>query len=351
MQTLFSGDWLLWYMPITGVEVFWPGLVVLGFAVGIIGGFLGIGGAWMITPGLNVLGFPMPFAIGTDMAHIAGKSIISSVRHARFGNVDAKLATFLLIGSLPGIELGAQTVMTLERAGIVESVLHALYIAILALITLVVFWDRQRFFSLRNGISFRGLVYKVHLAPMARFHRAEMFCSVWVPVCAGLATGYLSGLLGIGGGILRLPVLLYLFGCATHVAVGTDLFCVLVTSLYATFSYTAKGRIELAGVFFLLSGAAVGAQIGAVATKYVRGYGIRRVFGLSVLSLLCSVLLAHFGMSLTAVSLVFFSTGGLAVYIVCALVRGARKEAYVQEGFPAGGPAAQEQPKATDEEV
>ena len=313
-------------MPITGVEVFWPGLIVLGFAVGIVAGFLGIGGAWMITPGLNILGFPMPFAIGTDMAHIAGRSILSSVRHARFGNVDMKLALYLLAGSIPGVEMGAQTVMALERAGVVEMVLHWLYMGVLGLITLVVFLDGRLFFSSRHGISFQGFMYRVCMPPMVRFHNAEIFCSIWVPLFAGLATGYLSGLLGIGGGILRLPVLLYVLGCTTHVAVGTDLVCVLATSLYATFSYTAKGRIELAGVFFLLTGAAVGAQIGTVATKYVRGYGIRMAFGVSVFCLFCSVALQYLGMNMAATTLVFSAVCGLALYIVGVLAQGARLE-------------------------
>ena len=87
-------DWLYMYMPIAGVNIFWPGLVLIGFSVGVIGGFFGMGGAWMVTPGLNILGFPMAFAIGTDMAHIAGKSMISTMRHAKFGNVDYKLGFY-----------------------------------------------------------------------------------------------------------------------------------------------------------------------------------------------------------------------------------------------------------------
>ena len=84
-------DWLHVLMPIAGIEIFWPGLVILGLGVGMIGGFFGMGGGWMVTPGLNILGFPMAFAIGTDIAQMAGPSIISTARHARFGNVDYRL--------------------------------------------------------------------------------------------------------------------------------------------------------------------------------------------------------------------------------------------------------------------
>jgi uncharacterized membrane protein YfcA len=105
-------DWLYMYMPIAGFNIFWPGLALIGFSVGVIGGFFGMGGAWMVTPGLNILGFPMAFAIGTDIAHIAGKSMISTFRHSKFGNVDYKLGLVMVVGTVVGIELGAQIVMS-----------------------------------------------------------------------------------------------------------------------------------------------------------------------------------------------------------------------------------------------
>ena len=103
-------DWLYVLMPISGVTIFWPGLIILGLGVGIIGGFFGMGGAWMVTPGLNILGFPMAFAVGTDVAHMAGKSLISTLRHGKFGNVDYKLGLTMLVGTIVGVELGADIV-------------------------------------------------------------------------------------------------------------------------------------------------------------------------------------------------------------------------------------------------
>src|SRR5512143_1132381 len=114
-------DWLYVLMPIAGVKIFWPGLIILGIGVGVIGGFFGMGGAWMVTPGLNILGFPMAFAIGTDIAHIAGKSMISTMRHSKFGNVDYKLGLVMLEGPIVGIEIDAQLVLMLERIGKVGS--------------------------------------------------------------------------------------------------------------------------------------------------------------------------------------------------------------------------------------
>ena len=134
-------DWLYVLMPIAGVKIFWPGLIILGIGVGVIGGFFGMGGAWMVTPGLNILGFPMAFAIGTDMAHIAGKSMISTMRHGKFGNVDYKLGMIMLIGTVVGFEIGAQMIMWLERIGKVGPVVRWMYLVLLALIAWMVFAD------------------------------------------------------------------------------------------------------------------------------------------------------------------------------------------------------------------
>ncbi|KAF0120306.1 MAG: hypothetical protein FD151_1699, partial [bacterium] len=134
-------DWLYVLMPISGVTVFWPGLVILGVGVGIIGGFFGMGGAWMVTPGLNILGFPMAFAIGTDIAHMAGKSLISTMRHGRFGNVDYRLGFIMLVGTVVGFEIGAQMIMWLERLGKVELYVRWMYVVLLILIAWMIFSD------------------------------------------------------------------------------------------------------------------------------------------------------------------------------------------------------------------
>ena len=134
-------DWLYVLMPIAGIKIFWPGLIILGVGVGIIGGFFGMGGAWMVTPGLNILGFPMAFAIGTDIAHMAGKSLISTMRHGKFGNVDYKLGLIMLVGTVVGFEVGAQMVMYLERLGVVELYVRLLYLVLLSLIAWMVFAD------------------------------------------------------------------------------------------------------------------------------------------------------------------------------------------------------------------
>jgi uncharacterized membrane protein YfcA len=336
-------------MPISGVTIFWPGLIILGLGVGIIGGFFGMGGAWMVTPGLNLLGFPMAFAIGTDIAHMAGKSLVSTLRHGKFGNVDYKLGVIMIFGTVVGFEVGAQMVMWLERLGNVTVVVRWIYVGLLSFIAWMVFFDLHKrrlkdkavlaaggqVSSMSTGVTWAATLQKIAIPPMVHLKVAGIHCSFWLPVFISFVTGWLAGILGIGGGLIRMPALIYFIGCPTHVAVGTDLFEVMISGIYGAGTYTYKGRTELVAAVIMLVGASVGAQVGAVATKYIKGYGIRVAFGLCVIGCLVSILMRlvqPFVPSLTT----FLNTGstwlvlgfvsGMALYITIKMVQGVQKE-------------------------
>jgi uncharacterized membrane protein YfcA len=342
-------DWLYILMPIAGVKIFWPGLIILGIGVGVIGGFFGMGGAWMVTPGLNILGFPMAFAIGTDIAHMAGKSLISTMRHGKFGNVDYKLGLIMVFGTVGGFEIGAQMIMWLEKIGQVNLVVRWLYLVLLALIAWMVFADvakkrkKEReavaagrdIDKLATGLEWHKTLHKIKIPPMVHLKEAGVYCSAWLPIAVSFFTGWLAGILGIGGGLIRMPSLIYLVGCPTHVAVGTDLFEVMISGLYGAASYTYKGRVELVAAIIMLVGAAVGAQVGSVATKYIKGYGIRIAFGLAVIGCGLSVLLKLIPIyypTLTkplgnvATVLILGLVSALSIYITVKMVQGAKRE-------------------------
>ncbi|MDR2819782.1 MAG: sulfite exporter TauE/SafE family protein [Desulfovibrio sp.] len=342
-------EWLYMMMPISGVNIFWPGLIILGLGVGIIGGFFGLGGAWMVTPGLNILGFPMAFAIGTDVAQMAGKSLISTMRHSKFGNVDYALGITMLVGTIVGVEIGAQMVMWLERIGSVDKVVRWLYVVLLACIAWMVFADvakrRAKEIAAREknqvleknatGLEWGKALQAIRIPPMVHYKQAGVTCSFWLPITVSLFTGWLAGILGIGGGLIRMPALVYLIGCQTHIAVGTDLFEVAISGLYGAGSYTYKGRTELVAALIMLCGGAVGAQIGVVATKYVKGYGIRFVFGLAVVGCLLSVVLKLLQAEIASMARVFDVLATIVVlalvsltslYITVRMVQGAKAE-------------------------
>jgi uncharacterized membrane protein YfcA len=335
-------------MPIAGVKIFWPGLIILGIGVGIIGGFFGMGGAWMVTPGLNILGFPMAFAIGTDIAHMAGKSLISTMRHGKFGNVDYKLGLIMLVGTVVGFEVGAQMVMWLERLGSVERVVRYLYLILLFFIAWMVFHDvsvkkkKEREAKaagkddkLATGVEWHKTFHKIKIPPMINLNVAGIYCSAWLPIMVSFLTGWLAGIVGIGGGLIRMPALMYLIGCPTHVAVGTDLFEVAISGLYGAATYTYKGRTELVAAVIMLVGASIGAQVGTVATKYIKGYGIRVAFGIAVIGCATSIILklipnfvpaAKAATDVAATAVVLTVVASLSLYIAVKMVQGAKAE-------------------------
>ena len=249
--------WLYTTMPIAGVEIWWPGLIVLGLGVGIIGGFFGMAGAWMVTPGLNALGFPMAFAIGTDITHMAGKSLISTMRHAKFGNVDYKLSLIMVFGTSAdwnsalaiscGWSASARSTSTYGAGTWCCSPGSP-------------GWCSRTSQAPPQGTGGRRRRAPIDPWPPAwngtkpcrrsssahgPFPKAGIRCSAWLPIAVAFFTGWLAGVLGIGGGLIRMPSLIYLIGCPTHVAVGTDLFEIVVSGLYGAATYSYKGRVEL----------------------------------------------------------------------------------------------------------
>jgi uncharacterized membrane protein YfcA len=326
------------YLPIAGIEFNVLLLLLIGTTVGVCGGFFGIGGAWIVTPALNIFGFPMPYAIGTDLAHMGGKSIVSTLRHSKFGNVDIRLAVSMIIGTTVGMELGAKLVMYLERIGLAESVIRKIYVVFLFLIGSYVLYDyithtvRQKKASrtgatgIHHRTNLAQRLHRIKLPPVIHFKASGIKCSIWLPVLVGLVTGIVASVLGVGGGFIRMPALIYLVGCPTLVAVGTDLFEVMITGAYGAFTYGVKGRVELIAAMWMLLGAALGAQLGTIAVKYVRGYSIRLLFAATIFIACASVLLKQLNFQ-TPSSVLILSAGIIiSLVIITLLIRGVIRE-------------------------
>ena len=327
MQAIF--DWMNIYLPTSQIEVFIPALFLMGLTVGIISSFFGIGGAWLVTPGLNILGFPMTYAIGTDIAHMAGKSVFATYHHAKMKNVDYKLGAIMIIGTIIGIECGAQVIMQLEKQLVVESVVRWSYIWLLSLIDCLVIYDYLKARrsakgkeKVGQGVTWHKKLQKLRIKPMIYFPKSNLTCTLWLPVLASLITGFLAGFLGIGGGLFRMPALIYLVGCTTVIAVGTDLFEVMISGLYGAISYSMKGRVDFMAAFIMLCGAIIGAKIGATATRYVSGYGIRLGFAFAIVGCLISLILKQMHLASFASWMIFSTVGFLATYITYQMVEG-----------------------------
>jgi uncharacterized membrane protein YfcA len=337
------------YLPIAGIQFNILVLITIGFCVGTLGGFFGVGGAWIVTPALNIFGFSMPFAIGTDLAHIFGKSIIATKKHSKMGNVDWRLGIFSIMGSILGVEGGKRIVLVLEKSGDVGSVIRWVYIAFLFGLGLCMQYDYISAMKSQRKESKTGLPPKTPVektSPMAiRLRRLNLppnislptsgieSISLWVVFLVFLITGFLSGFMGVGGGFILLPALIYMVGCPTTVAVGTSLLSVCFMSAYGCFTYSLSGRTELVAAMIMLIGAAIGAQIGVLATRHIKGYGIRLLFAIMILLAGVSVALkqgeAVLGSKILGILAAIFvmgSAGGMTLLIAIKLFLGIRSD-------------------------
>jgi uncharacterized protein len=336
-------------LPIAGQQDF-PVLVLIsiGFMVGTLGGFFGVGGAWIVTPALNIFGFPMAYAIGTDLAHIFGKSIIATRKHSKLGNVDWRLGMFSIFGSIIGIEGGKRLVMILEKAGNVGDVVRWVYMIFLFGLGIYMVYDyRQAIARARRetggtsesepqeetSAAARDL-RKFQMPPVVSLPASGIKgISFWILFSIFLVTGFLSGFMGVGGGFVLLPALIYLVGCPTTIAVGTSLLSVCFMSAYGCFTYSLAGRTELFAAMIMLIGASVGAQVGVLATRYVRGYGIRLLFAIMILLAGTSVALKQ-GQSILSLEylgtlaawFVMGAAGSMTLLIIFKLVKGIKKQ-------------------------
>ncbi|MBF0538789.1 MAG: sulfite exporter TauE/SafE family protein [Nitrospirae bacterium] len=300
-------DYLMMHLPIAGVDMMSWQLILIGLTVGVIGGFFGVGGAFMVTPALNVFGFPMAFAIGTDMAHMAGKSVVATIKHRKLGNVDMKLGLLMVVFTAIGIECGATLIMWLEKIGKVGPIVRIVYMGMLfglGSYMLYEFFELSRK-SKKSGVKITDAgtsplairLHEIHLPPMIHLKTSGVTISMWVIGAIATFTGFLAGFLGVGGGFIRMPSLIYLIGCPTTIAVGTDLFEVMISGAYGAFTYAVKGRVEIVAAVVMLCGAAVGAQFGTLATKYVKGLIIRFYFAVTMLLSGVSVVFKHISAS------------------------------------------------------
>lgn len=278
------------YFPISDVTISPLFLAGVGFLVGLLGGFFGVGGGFLAGPMMFLAGVPMNFVVGTDLAHMTGKSIVAARRHRVLGHVDVKLGLLMVLGTVPGVEVGARIIEGLEASGSIDLVVGLAYIVILLGLGAFTAWESVRALQLvdteqmeaEDALAFQGITRRVHrfrLPPLISLPNSGIeSISVWVILAVSFLTGLLAGVLGVGGGFIRMPMMIYLIGVPTHVAVGTDLFEIVISAGYGTVTHALKGNVDVLMALVMGTGAAVGAQIGAVSTRFFAGPRIRLLF-------------------------------------------------------------------------
>ena len=280
--------------PISGAHISPIYLAVIGFLIGILGGFFGVGGSFIAGPALRAVGLDWNFAVGTDLAHIVGKSVVAAKRHRALGNVDLKLGLIMAFGTIGGAEVGAQLIQMLKRAGNVNLVVSIVSIAVYVSISSFMIWESRKTLASKKPLppaSAKGAkqdrsafqhvtraIQRLKLAPIIHLPVSGVRISLWIILVVAFVGGLFSGFLGGGAGYIRMPSMVYVLGIPTHLAVGTDLFEIIISASYGTFSHAAKGNVDILIALVMHTGAAVGAQIGAIMTQYFAGPKIRLAF-------------------------------------------------------------------------
>ncbi len=284
------------FAEVPGLEVSPFLLLFIGFAAGVVAGFIGVGGGFIVTPTLIVLGFPGTVAVGTSLANIAGNSVVATLRHRQLGNVDVRLGLTMVLGMLLGVEVGVRAVNWFKDQGLAEEGVLAVSLWAMAFVSIYTAWETRRSKRRMDEMASAGesvrremvtsqmaqRVQGIGLWPMVYLPRSRVRISMWALVAIGFFAGALAGFIGIGGGLVTGPALIYLVGIPSHITVGTNMLQIIFTGGYGTIRHTMSGNVLIFAAFLLLLGASLGTQIGTLATRYVTGPAVRFVLALAV---------------------------------------------------------------------
>ncbi|ACM55890.1 sulfite exporter TauE/SafE family protein [Halorubrum lacusprofundi] len=312
--------------------------VGFGLVVGLLFGFFGMGGSFLVTPALLMLGYPATVAVGSGMAFVFGTAVIATLKHHDLGQVDYKLGAIMIAGTTVGIEVGRASVFYLEELGLADGIISVVYVFLLGGIGLMI--TRESLASDGGGgidhdaaaaedlseyeipdIA-KKIQQTVRIPPMVTL-RGDIRVSVWVITAVAFSTGILSGFLGVGGGFIRMPAMIYAIGVPTPVAVGTDLFEIVFSGGIGSYLYGQSGGVDLGIVVPLLFGSALGARIGSAATAVVDADDIKVYFGGMLLAGSVAVGIGEIGTYLgneTLETLGLVLVIGAAVVVAAAIV-------------------------------
>ncbi|SEG76216.1 sulfite exporter TauE/SafE family protein [Halobellus limi] len=285
-------------MEVMGVGIGILALFVgFGLLIGILFGFFGMGGSFLVTPALLVMGYPSRVAVGSGLAFVFGTSVIATLKHRDMGQVDYKLGVLMIAGTTAGLEVGKEIVLHLESLGLAGSIISVTYVVLLGGIGLFVTYEAVKGDG-GGGVEHEAdadaeidaddipdiakKIQSYNVPPMIKL-RGGIRVSLWMILGVAFATGLLSGFLGVGGGFIRMPALFYLIGVPVPIAVGTDLFEIVFSGGIGSFIYAMDGGVDLSIVLPLLAGSALGARLGSAATSIVDESEIKVYFGLMLL--------------------------------------------------------------------
>ena len=284
------------YLPIAGQSVNALFIVLLGFLVGVLSGMFGVGGGFLTTPLLIFYGIPPTVAVASAATQITGASVSGVMVHMRRGGVDMKMGGVMIVGGLFGSIIGAGVFRLLQSSGQIDVVIGLLYVLILGWIGILMLLDSLKALGyLKVAVPAQGRSrhnrWVASLPLRWRFYDSGLYLSPLAPLALGFIAGMLTVLLGIGGGFILIPAMIYLFGMAARVVIGTSLVMILAVSAATTMVHALTTRsVDIVLAALLLIGGVIGAQYGAVLATRVKPDLLR--FALAIIILLVALRMA-----------------------------------------------------------
>ena len=276
------------YLPIAEMSVDALLLVGIGFGVGWLSGLFGVGGGFLLTPVLLLIGIPAQVAVASGANQTLGASVSGLMAQARRGNVDWMMGGVLVAGGLLGSVVGVQLFALLRRLGQVDAAVALFYVVVLGVVGCLMMMESLRAIRRRRAAQPRRLHQHswAHGLPFKlRFRKSRLYISVIPPLAVGFGIGVLSAVMGVGGGFMLVPAMIYILGMPTAVVIGTSLFQVVCVTASVTFLQAIQvGGVDIVLTLLLLLGAVAGAQFGASMGTRLRGEETRALLGALVLA-------------------------------------------------------------------
>lgn len=277
------------YLPIAEIPVNWAMILCMGAAVGFVSGMFGIGGGFLMTPMLVFYGVPPAVAVGTEAPVITASSISGALSRWRSGGIDPKMGFVMLTGGLVGSVVGVKIFSYLQGLGQIDLVVTVGYVLLLGSIgTLMLNESVRAILMARRGTSQasgKRIQHNwIHRLPLkVRFRRSKLYISVIPPTVLGLIVGVLAAILGVGGGFIMIPAMIYMLRMPTSVVVGTSQFQILFVSAATTVLHAVTNQtVDLTLAVLLICGGVVGVQWGIRVGSRLRGEELRALLGILV---------------------------------------------------------------------
>ena len=276
------------YLPIADMPVNIFLILAMGAAVGFVSGMFGIGGGFLMTPLLIFIGIAPAVAVASVASHIAASSFSGAISYWRRRAIDPTLAVVLLTGGTIGTALGVWTFTQLRALGQLDLMIALSYVALLTTVGGLMFWEGLRaMMRSRRGVAAPRRSHGwIHGLPLKmRFKRSKIYLSVMPVVVVGIIIGFIGAVMGIGGGFILVPIMIYLLRVPTSTVIGTSMVLTLVTMTFATLLHAITNHlVDVVLALILMVGGVTGAQFGARAGQKIRGEQLRLLLGLLVLA-------------------------------------------------------------------